>query len=485
MTAQVESGTKRKLESSDGVDSRSSKRSKEWHGREVSAGAGAAAVDDRVTLDLLGRFHTDFTSNPNNRLVQNALTRQSLHRLAMDRTRSTRIPHLFSHQIDTLPKATNQRSSGRCWMFAGLNAMRVQMIKDHDLPTDFEFSQTYLFFFQKLEKANTFLNRMIDWADQPLDDDDLSDLLDSPIGDGDYWTTFSALVKKYGVIPKSAMKESHNSKASSLLNRILASLLRQHTLELRRMSEEHATRVELIDKKNEILNIVYRILSDHLGEPPSKFDWEYTGKKDSKYHRVRGLTPMEFYEEYCNYPFDDKVILSNIPLESRPYYQLYQGSSDCSVREEEKEVYLNAPYEKIIPSLIQSIKDGEPIYFYADVRNEINTGKGIMDVALYDYSLVFDTPITMTKGERLLTQESQSNHAMLISGVNLDHGKPNRWCVENSWGKDRGDGGYLTMSHEWFLNYTYAFVVDKKYLPHELRILLDQEPVPLSSKDPT
>lgn len=459
------------------------KRVKTNDGHEVSTKVADPEVDHKITRDLLDQFHTKFASNPLNLAMRNALTNESLNNVALNREIKIKISHLFSHTIDTRPRATDQKQSGRCWMFAALNCMRVATIREYDLSNSFEFSQNYLFFFDKLEKSNTFLSRMIDWADVPLDDSDMIDQLDNPIYDGGGWTMFCNLVKKYGVIPKTAMPESHHSKHSGLLNKILKYQLRQFTLILRDMAAKGATAKELNSRKNEMMAVIYRIIADNLGEPPTSFDWEYKTSSDKKLVRETGLTPLDFYENHIPYNLDDKVLIINFPHEKTPYFQRYASYLGNNTTEGQTDVHLNLPYEKIVPSLIESIKDNEPVYFSCDVMKDFNYDDGAMDMKLYDYGLVFDTPFSMTKAERILTRQSHSTHAMTICGVNLVHGKPNRWCVENSWGTD-SKGGYLTMSHHWFENFTYKFAIDKKYLPYEVQILSDQTPIEMSATDP-
>ena len=460
------------------VRGKSSKKHKSLNGHDVEL-----TKTHKLTPELIGKFHTNFAGNPRNLLVRNALTHTSLHDIAFNRDAKVKISHLFSHTIDTSPKATDQKRSGRCWMFAALNCMRIAMIDKYDLPKNFEFSQNHLFFFDKLEKANVFLSRMIGLSDKPIDDESIRSELGSPVYDGGGWSMFSNLVEKYGVIPKSAMPESHHSSNSVLLNKILNYQLRTFTLQLRDLADKGATAKELDDRKNEMMLVVYRIIADNLGTPPKSFDWEYKTNQKGKVKKVRDLTPMEFYKDFVPYKVKDKVLLINMPHKKTPFGQNYASWRGNNVVEGTQDVYLNLPYEKIVPYLVKSIKGGEPVYFSCDVNKEFNLRAGAMDMKLYDYGLVFDTPFAMTKAEQVMTRQSRPSHAMMLCGVNLSHKMPTRWRVENSWGKE-GRDGYLTMTHEWFMNYTYAFAVDKKYLPEKVLELAKGKPIQMGPHDP-
>lgn len=452
-----------------------------WRGREVSVpGTGSST---QVTPSLLQSFHVNFKNNPANRVIQNALVSRSIDEVALDYQESSRISHLFSNVVDMHPKPTDQKRSGRCWMFALLNCMRVEMMKKYDLPESFEFSQTYLFFFDKLEKANTFLNRMIKWADKPLEGDEVRSQLSSPVYDGGGWTMCANLIRKYGIVPKSAMKETFQSENSAKLNGIINYQVRQFTLELRKMVHAEKSVEEIQMRREEMLSVIYRILATSLGEPPKKFDWEYLTNKDKAFKRIPDLTPPEFYEEYIPYRVEDKILMINLPSAKTPYGNRYASWCANNTEEGPTETYLNLPYEKILPAVVRSIKDQQPVYFSCDVGKELSLHLGGMGISMFNYSMLFNTLFSMTKEERVATSQSGSTHAMVLCGVNLVDGKPNRWCIENSWGKT-GEEGYLSATHGWMTNYSFKFAVDKKYLDPEVLELAEQKPIPMERTDP-
>lgn len=484
MAAPVDSPVrKRKLEEEGTVElGPPAKIRKSWRGREVVPHDPGEIT--HVTPYLLQRYHISFKADPTNRLVQNALTRRNLHDIALNYVEASKVSHQFSHLVDMHPRATDQKSSGRCWMFAMLNCMRIEMMREHDLPDSFEFSQTYLYFFDKIEKANTFLNRMIEWAEKPLEGDEVRSQLSSPVYDGGGWTMCSNLIKKYGIVPKSAMPETYQSENSAKLNDIINYQLRQFTLELRNMVQTEKPKETIHKRREEMLATIYHIVAKFLGEPPKKFSWEFRTKKEKTFVRHTDLTPVQFYEEHVPYKVEDKVLMINVPSPKTPFGKRYASWCENNTEEGSTEVYLNLPYEKILPFVAKSIQEGEPVYFSCDVKKQLNLDLGAMAIGMFDYQLVFHALFSMTKEDRIATRQSGSSHAMVLCGVNLDEGgDPDRWCIENSWGKS-GHEGYLSATQGWMQNYSFKFAIDRKYLPADIIELADSEPIQMERTDP-
>ncbi len=482
MTSQAPSTSERSLKRSrsemESVRPEESKRGKRarkkavhWRGRELSSTDDKTAISSEMTR----QFRASFEKSERYRATQNSMTSLHLKDLALNRPAVVATSHLFSHKVDPHPKASDQKHSGRCWLFAALNSMRVAMIKKYSLPNSFEFSQSHLAFWDKFEKANSFLNWVIKYREEPLDSQYNDDLFSSPLYDGGGWGMARNLIEKYGVMPKSAMPESKQSSDTDTLNLLLKRKLREDALILRRMGENGAEVSALQEKKTELLSVIYRMISMSYGIPPESFDWQYE-TKNKEMKTLRGLTPKEFYKEHVPYDLSQKVTLFNYPSKNILYNHRYTLENSDTVTGGSRESYLNLTIKKIQRAVIRSLKAGDIVYFSCDVRKFYNKRLALLDPVIYDYGLLFDTTFSMSKAERLATQDSRSSHAMALCGVNLEKKKPNRWLVENSWGTSSSKDGYLSMTHDWFRNYTFKFVVDKKYLPESIQRLAEQAP---------
>ena len=379
-------------------------------------------------------------------------------------------PKNFAFSIDVDDQAVaNQKMSGRCWMFACLNVLRFHIEKELDLPRGtFELSQAYLAFFNKLERAAWFMEHAVATADKTLDDREVDWLFRAPLADGG---------PKQGVMPHSAMSETHCTNDTAELNTVLSHLLRQDGLKLRTLAQEGKDTKAV---QEEMLTEVYRILAVCFGEPPEKFDFTYNDAK-GKYHADLGLTPLEFLKKYVPIDLDDYVGIINVPGEANPYGRLY-AVQDSDQIPERRNLYLNVPMDELKGYVIESLKDGEPVWFGSDVLQHCDREAGVMDFNLFDLESLFGVKFTMDKAERFATHESLPTHAMTIAGVDIKDGKPTKWKIENSWGtenggKKTGNNGYFVCSDEWFDNFVYEVAIRKDRLSPALQKALDSDPI--------
>ncbi|HBW19654.1 MAG: aminopeptidase C [Streptosporangiaceae bacterium] len=427
-------------------------------------------------LELLRK---DFAASPAYRLAQNAVTRVAVDDVAISREIINSTDHSLSVLLDDW-KVTDQERSGRCWLFAGLNLLRVGAMKKMGLK-DFEFSQNYAMFWDKIERANYFLEAIIETADRHVDDRTVAYLLDSVADDGGQWNMFVAIVSKHGLVPKSFMPETHSSASTGRMNSVLRNLLRQGAKSVREASARglDAARAE----KAEVLRVIYRVLCIHLGTPPDRFDWQWTDS-DREFHRDGVLTPQEFAAKYADLPVRDYVCLVHDPRPTSPAGRTFTVQYLGNVLGAPPVSYLNAGMPVIKDIAARALQRGEPVWFGCDVAKMMSSDYGVWDAGLYDLSAVYDTDFTLTKADRLVFHETQMTHAMLFTGVDILDGAPRKWRVENSWGTDKGKDGFYTMNDSWFDEYVFEIAARRDALPAELQQALDAEPIVLPAWDP-
>ena len=377
---------------------------------------------------------------------------------------------MISHGI------TDQKSSGRCWLFTGLNVLRAQMMAKYGL-SEMEFSQNYCFFYDQLEKANLFLQGIIDTREKPMEDKMVEWLFRNPLSDGGQFTGISDIIGKYGVVPASVMPETFSSENTSQISRLVGLKLKEFGLQLREEAQKGAKAGALEKKKTEMLSTVYRMLALAYGRPVEKFTWTVNGV-------TKEYTPQSFYQEFLgNDLTNNYVMLMNDP--SREFYKCYEIDYDRHVYDGKNWTYVNLPIEDIKEMAIASIKDSTMMYFSCDVAKFMDSKRGTLDLNNFDYESLMGTTFGMDKKQRIQTFASGSSHAMTLMAVDLDKdGKPRKWMVENSWGADAGYKGHLIMTDEWFDEYMFRLVVEKKYVPAKVLDILKQKPVRLPAWDP-
>jgi bleomycin hydrolase len=436
-------------------------------------------VDGALTGADIELLQKEFGADPAYRRSQNAVAQVSIEDVALDRRIVTGIDPSMSHLLDDW-RVTNQKQSGRCWMFAGLNLLRVGAMKAMNLK-EFEFSQSYTMFWDKLERANYFLESVITTQDRDDDDRTLAHLLGSVADDGGQWNMFVALVRKHGLVPKSAMPETESSSASGKMNSVLRSVLRLGARQLRSMrgSSSEALRTQ----KREVLTAVHRVLSIHLGTPPEQFVWQWQDN-DREFHRDGVLTPLEFAAKYVTIPVDDYVCLVDDPRATSPRDRTFTVDFLGNVVGGAPVVYLNVDIAQMKDVARQTIVDGEPVWFGCDVGKMMRRDLGIWDARLFDFGGVYDTEFTLDKAARLNYHETQMTHAMLFTGVDVLDGATRRWRVENSWGSENGVEGFYTMNDSWFDEYVFEIACRRDLLPESLQQALSAEPIVLPAWDP-
>ncbi len=435
-----------------------------------------------ISNDLLKQFAGDFESSVLNKAVAGAVAKVGLQEASLNNEMLRK--HNFVFSDETLKGSiTNQKRSGRCWMFAALNTARVETIKKFNMES-IEFSQNYTLFWDKLEKANYFLENIITTVEEPLNSRVVAHLLKDPVQDGGQWAMFSGILEKYGVVPKYVMPETFHSSNTDGLLEVLTAMLRKYAQVLRDDFKNGSTLEDLRKKKEGFLSKIYSLLVKALGVPPLKFDFEYKDK-NKVFHKDVGITPKEFFDKYIGWNLKDKVSLINAPTDDKPYGKAYTIKFLGTVKEATPIQHINVPIEVLKDAAIKSIKAGEAVWFGCDVVKMAERKLGIMDMDLYNYTLTVGENLEFNKAERLDYGESLLTHAMVFTGVDLDDkGNPIKWEVENSWGDEVGSKGIFSMSDAWFDEYNYQIMVDKKYVDPKWLKALDNEIVELEPWDP-
>ena len=449
----------------------------------LMSGAGMVSAQTAITPKVLSQLASQ-EQTAADVAIRNAMAQTSLSVLATDISTLKGVTRSeFSYQVNT-KGITNQKQSGRCWLFTGLNVLRSQAINKHNLPK-LELSQVYLFFFDQLEKSNLFLQGVIDTADKPFDDRFVDWLFCNPLSDGGTFTGVADLVEKYGVVPKEAMPETYSSNNTSQIASQMKWQLRDYGMQLRKLAASGSQKKQLEAEKVKMLGNIYHMLTLAYGVPPTEFRWEFRTASGSLVSD-KTYTPKEFYKElWGDFNLNEQTILvMNDP--SREYGKVYRIQYDRHTYDGHDWVYLNLPMEQIKPIAIEMIKNNEAMYISCDVGKFLNRSLGTCDMNNFDYKSLLGVDLTMDKRERILTHASGSSHAMTLIAVDVDAATkaPLRWMVENSWGKESGFNGNLIMTDEWFDEYMFRFVFDKKYVPAEILKLTKQEPILLPSWDP-
>jgi len=456
------------------------KKSKRVRSRQTAR--GALPVKNNITQKALTKFSQNFNKKHTNKVFKNINTKVHFKKLVLKSDYMQNKKRTFKNYINVDSIMTNQESSGRCWLFACLNVMRLPMIKKYKLKNNFEFSQNYLFFYDKLENANYFLNFIIKNKTTKLSDMKLIHLLDTLTNDGGQWHIFVNLIEKYGIVPKTNMDDHFHSKDSHELNQFYNNFLRKAANRLR--SNKAHSSSKLVE---ELLEECYKILVIFLGEPPKKINWEYyqINKKSgkNKYKSVTDITPLDFYKKIVPYDACDKISLINYPCSHVPFYKIYNVDLTFNVLNAPKQQLVNVPIDLMVDAVKKSIDAKEAVYVGADFNQFISNNEGFMDQNGFNYNDIFGFDNIMDKCDSLNYRQSAPNHAIIIRGYNFEkNGKTNGFLVENSWGDGGTDyqfkGNYY-MSLEWFKQFVYVVVVDKKHVTKRTADVLKKSPITL------
>jgi bleomycin hydrolase len=471
----------------------------------VLLSASGFCEEGGLSLALIEQIQRDFCLDEH-RTVYNSLTNNKIKDLALNRQIVHNHNEFFSDKVK-VTGITNQKSSGRCWIFAALNSLRPAVIEKQNLKS-FEFSQNYLAFWDKMEKSNAFLQYMIDFRNRDLMDREVVWVLQHNLftGDGGYWENFSDLAKKYGLVPKEIMPETKSSSSTGMMNRFLYQKLRSDVVKLHKMHKSGRDVKDLVAEKEKMLAEVYRILVLNLGQPPKEFTWRYKPKKekdekdkdDNEEDKDEDdedngtvekdetttitMTPKQFMKEFVGINLDDYInVFHDTIRPAGKYYQIRMSRNGYDSRDIS---YVNVDLDTLKKIAIDSIRGGDAMLFAADVSHDQSSEKGIMADGMFDYESLYGLEAKMTKAERALYRQSVRNHGMNLVGVDIKDGTPLKWRVENSWGTDSGSKGFWTMYDDWFDIHVYNIIVLKKYVPKEVQDIAKQPPVILPPWDP-
>ena len=433
-----------------------------------------------ISNEMLKQIQSSYKNTSADKAIRNAIGGTDIRKLSLNQENQQGLDTDFSIKVES-KGITDQQSSGRCWLFTGLNVMRAKAIARYNLPS-LEFSQAYSFFWDQLEKSNLFLQGVIDTAKEPMSNQTVEWLFKHPLSDGGTFTGVADIVSKYGLVPKEVMPETYSSEHTSQMSSLIGLKLKEYGLELRESVQKGMDVKKIEARKTEMLETVYRILVLNLGVPPTEFDYV---RKDVKGNPVETEhhTPMSFLEKY-----GDKNLLTNYVMvmndPSREYYKCYEIDFDRHRYDGKNWTYVNLPVEEIKEMAIASLKDSTRMYFSSDVT-QLDFKRGLLDVNNYDFGSLLGTTFGMDKKQRIQTFASMSAHAMTLMAVDLDeNGKPKKWMVENSWGAQSGYKGHLIMTDEWFNEYMFRLVLETKYVPKKVLDIFKQKPVRLPAWDP-
>jgi bleomycin hydrolase len=460
-----------------------------------------ASASQGITPELIQQIQKENAPDSVTLRLIDAVSKNGIQNVALNQAIIRQHDPYFSHEIKTA-KITNQEQSGRCWLFGGLNVLRPYILKKLNID-DFEFSQAYLFFWDKLEKSNTFLEEVIKRRNMDIRDEDFQRILEKPLADGGWWNYFVYLVKKYGLVPKSVMPETESTKNSETMDRLLEQKLMDYAFQIRQMNQEGKTLDDMEKTKEKYLSEIYHMLCFHFGAPPEKFAFRYKPKsteedkdkkdkekkdKEKKEDKEKSTltefvtyTPQEFAGKFVTENLDKYVVLANIP--SRDYNQMYSLENARNIYDIEDFKFLNVRLEDLKKATLNSVLGDEPVWFVSDVSHEIDFTSGIMHPQIYLYKDIYGIDIKLPKERSILYRNVTTNHVMVFIGVDVVDGKPTKWLVENSWGEKVGKDGYLHMYDLWFDEYVIVSVVKLEYVPENIKPFLDTKPIIIKEKD--
>lgn len=431
-----------------------------------------------INKEILADFRKNLNQDATNNVLKNSVAQVGIFKTAQNIEAKSKLNPTFNIEVPT-GKVSNQKRSGRCWLFSALTNLRTEFAMKYNMK-DFELSQNYLSFWDRLEKANYFYQNIIETADLPISDRKVNLLFTYPNGDGGQWQYAADLINKYGIIPAYAMPETTASDNTSEFNSVLKKMLRKNGIELRQMVADNS---KDIDKRvEEMLSEVYKLCVYSFGQPPVKFELSLRND-DDKMIEESSITPKEFLNKYFTIRLDDYINIMNSPQKSKEYNQVYTIETDGNVVGGVTEKYLNLPIERLEELSIEQLKANDTVWFGNDVLNQSQRNQGLLFGDLYQFDKLFGTDMKLAKGDALDYRQSEVSHAMVLTGVNLVDSKPNRWKVENSWGEANGEKGYFTADNAWFEDNIYEVVINKKFLTKEELAIFSREPVVLPAWD--
>ena len=436
----------------------------------------------RLSIDKINEYEKEFLEDKRNIVAMNAATYNGVQKVARDVNALKDEPFAFNVDIKN-GDVTNQKQSGRCWMFASMNVLRNIVIKKFNLE-NFELSQSYTLFWDKLERCNYYMEAVIEKANEPLEDRVMDYLMSDLLSDGGQWDMFVNIVKKYGLVPKYAYPESQTSSATVQLNKYLCKILRKYTTELRNAVQNEGVK-KARELKEEVLKDVYNVLTSTLGEIPEKFD-VVLHDKDGKLIEDKGMDAHSFFDKYIGVEIDQYISLINSPTEDKPFNQTYTIKYLGNIIEGKIVKHLNLPIEELKKAAVKQLKDGYPVWFGCDVGRSsiVEDERAILDTKAVDYETLFNVDLKLSKEDALDYGYSMMTHAMTFTGVQMDGNEALRFKVENSWGEKFGYKGHFVMTSDWFDQYVYQVVVNKKYLPEKLRKAYEKKAIELKPWDP-
>lgn len=436
----------------------------------------------RLSIDKINEYEKEFLEDKRNIVAMNAATYNGVQKVARDVNALKDEPFAFNVDIKN-GEVTNQKQSGRCWMFASMNVLRNIVIKKFNLE-NFELSQSYTLFWDKLERCNYYMEAVIEKANEPLEDRVMDYLMSDLLSDGGQWDMFVNIVKKYGLVPKYAYPESQTSSATVQLNKYLCKILRKYTTELRDAVQNEGVK-KARELKEEVLKDVYNVLNSTLGQMPEKFD-VVLHDKDGKLIEDKGMDAHSFFDKYIGVEIDQYISLINSPTEDKPFNQTYTIKYLGNIIEGRIVKHLNLPIEELKKAAVKQLKDGYPVWFGCDVGRSsvVEDERAMLDTKAVDYEALFNVDLKLSKEDALDYGYSMMTHAMTFTGVQMNGNEPLRFKVENSWGEKFGYKGHFVMTSDWFDQYVYQVVVNKKYLPEKLRKAYEKEPKELKPWDP-
>jgi bleomycin hydrolase len=432
-----------------------------------------------ITDSQIDAYRAAFSADPSARVAQNAVCGRDVQSLSLSRQQVQSMDDSFSVKLDAW-SVTNQKRSGRCWLFAALNFLRLGTMKKLNVK-EFEFSQSHIHFWDKLERSNHFLESIIQRADRPIDDRTIHFMLSDPIGDGGQWNMAMNLIRKHGLVPQAAFPESHSSSETRWMNATLKEILRTTASELRGLIEAGSTADAVRAHKEARMTDIWRVLCIHLGTPPERFDWQWRDKDDA-FQRAGEMSPQEFVAEYVTVDWEDYVCLVHDPRNA--FYQTYTVDGLQNVAGGPPVAYLNIPIEEMKAIAQRLLEEGTAVWMGCDVGKQMDRDRGLWDAELFETQALYGVQYGMDKATRLRFGQTMMTHAMLFTGVDVVDGQTRRWRVENSWGSDNGVKGFYTMNDNWFDAYMFEIAAPSSHLSDQMREGLKTEPVVLPAWDP-